>query len=273
MAPATPTTTAATETTSEGGSGSTGGDPSTATSEGGGPECDPPLTACGVQCADLTVDPGNCGDCGISCVVPHASSVCTDGACGLGECEPLYGDCDGDIYNGCETALEGGMVCGDICMPGAPELCNAFDDNCDGVCDEGAGCRVGVHRSNSGSLGHVYTTDLEEAQGGDLNLEFANYYYVYSAPQEGLVPFHRCSKGNGKPFYTKSANCEGNAALVGVIGYVANGPICGATELYRLYNGGNGAHFYTTSAAERDNAVSMFGFKYESVAGYIWAGP
>ncbi|MEZ4380096.1 MAG: hypothetical protein R3A79_02020 [Nannocystaceae bacterium] len=237
-----------------------------------GPEC-VDLTACGVQCVDLASDPSNCGDCGISCVIAHASALCVDSVCGLGACEPGFGDCDGEVANGCETALEGGQECGAICNPSKDEVCNAFDDDCDGACDEGAGCRVGVHRSNSPTLGHLYTTDVNEASSGDLKLEKQDYFFLYAAAHDGLVPFHRCLKGNGKPFYTKSASCEGNAQLVGVMGYVANGPLCGATELYRLYNGNNGAHFYTTSAAERDNAVSMYGFKYESVAGFVFTGP
>jgi hypothetical protein len=33
----------------------------------------------------------------------------------------------------------------------------------------------------------------------------------------------------------------------------------------------NGAfHFYTTSAAERDNAVASYGYKYEGIAAYVW---
>jgi hypothetical protein len=251
--------------------GGTSGASSTGASTGG-IDC-APLTNCLGECVDISDDPTNCGGCGISCVVPHASSVCVASSCGLGQCDPSYGDCDGEVVNGCETQLEGGMECGAICKPGDPEVCNALDDNCDDVCDEGAGCRAGVHRSHSPSLGHVYTTDLNEAQSGDLTLEKQNFYYVYSSPHEGLVPFHRCTKGNGKPFYTKSANCEGNAELVGVIGYVANGPLCGATELYRLYHGGNGAHFYTTSASERDSAVAMFGFSFEKIEAFVWSGP
>ncbi|MCA9660555.1 MAG: hypothetical protein KC486_19595 [Myxococcales bacterium] len=268
---------AATTTTTTTAGGSTTGaltstTGSTTNSSTTGPEC-VDLEACGVQCVDLSSDPSNCGDCGVSCVIPHASATCQDSACGLGDCEPGFGDCDGEIVNGCETPLEGGQECGAICNPNKDEVCNAFDDNCNDVCDEGAGCRVGVHRSHSASLGHVYTTDLGEASAGDLKLEKQDYYFVYSAQHEGLVPFHRCTKGNGKPFYTKSANCEGNAQLVGVMGYVANGPLCGATELYRLYNSNNGAHFYTTSAGERDNAVAMYGFKYESVAAFVFTGP
>jgi len=37
--------------------------------------------------------------------------------------------------------------------------------------------------------------------------------------------------------------------------------------LYRLYNATS--HFYTTSAAERDNAVSQYGYVYEGIACYV----
>ena len=36
---------------------------------------------------------------------------------------------------------------------------------------------------------------------------------------------------------------------------------CGATPLYRLLNVGPDAHFYTTSAAERDNALNNLAFE------------
>ncbi len=225
-----------------------------------------------MQCVDTEDDPTNCGDCGITCVVPHASAVCNGGICGLGQCDALYGDCDDDPANGCETALEQGKQCGQTCDMEA-EVCNVKDDNCNGACDEGAGCRIGVHRSVSATFGHVYTTDLNEAKSDDLVLEFENYYYLYHAAQTGLVPFHRCKKGNNKNFYTVSGSCEGGGALIGVIGQIAKGTDCGATPLYRLYNGNSGDHFYTTSAGERDNAVSMYGYSYENIAGYVWTGP
>ncbi|MFM2247095.1 MAG: hypothetical protein RL071_3169, partial [Pseudomonadota bacterium] len=32
-------------------------------------------------------------------------------------------------------------------------------------------------------------------------------------------------------------------------------------------------HFYTLSAAERDNAVAVYGYVSEGIAGYVWASP
>ncbi|MCB9704784.1 MAG: hypothetical protein H6711_23115 [Myxococcales bacterium] len=261
------------------GEGSTGDATGSSSSDGSGESSDSEpvmpmcgeLTPCGQLCVDTASDPTNCGGCGIGCVVPKASAACEAGACALAACDPGWGDCDGELANGCEEPLEEGQSCGQICKPQNAEACNLFDDNCDGTCDEGVGgCRVGVHRSNSATLGHFYTTDLAEAQSGDLKLESENYFYLYGGPQEGLVPFYRCLKGNGKRFYTKSANCEGGGTSEGILGHIASDGVCGATELYRLYSGGKGEHFYTISASERDNAVAMYGYKYEAVAGWVW---
>ena len=88
---------------------STGGDASSgdaSSSSGGVPELPPPecgpLSVCGQLCVDLSVDPGNCGQCGVSCVIPHASPACSGNACAIASCDPGWTDCDGDPQNGCE---------------------------------------------------------------------------------------------------------------------------------------------------------------------------
>lgn len=236
------------------------------------PECGP-LTTCGVQCVDLMTDPANCGKCGVTCVIPHAVAACGAGQCALGECADGWYDCDGDLLNGCEQQLAPGQMCGLVCKPGKVELCNQFDDNCDGACDEGAlpGCRHPVHRASSPTLGHFYTTDAAEAMSGDLTPEALNFFYLYDAPGMSLVPFYRCLKGDGRRFYTTSATCENAGPVEGVLGQIGTDPICGSIPLFRLY--GNSDHFYTTSEVEKNNAVSMYGYKFESIAGYVWPGP
>ncbi|WAS90194.1 hypothetical protein [Nannocystis punicea] len=258
----------------------TGDDPPTSSSSSSTSEgvddpplvCDP-LTTCGVQCVDLMTDAANCGKCGVSCVIPRATAACAAGQCALGECDDGWFDCDEDPNTGCEQQLAPGQMCGLVCKPDKAEACNLFDDNCDGQCDEGAlpGCRVGVHRCSSPTLGHFYTIDAAEAMSGDFTPEFLNFYYLYSAPGAGLVPFYRCLKGDGRRFYTTSGTCENAATLEGPLGHIATDPQCGAVPLFRLY--GAGDHFYTTSEAERDNAVAMYGYQYEAVAGYVWTGP
>jgi hypothetical protein len=234
------------------------------------PECGA-LDVCGVECVDLTVDPGNCGKCGVACVIPHAIAGCVAGTCAVGSCDAGWVDCDADVENGCENPE--GAVCVPACKQGAPELCNLLDDNCDAQCDEGAipGCRQPVHRASSPTLGHFYTLDLAEASSGDFTVEFPNFFYMYTQQLPGLVPFHRCLKGNGRRFYTTSATCEGAGPVEGILGHIGTEPSCGAVPLYRLY--GAGDHFYTTSAAESDNAVAMYGYLFEGQVGFVWPGP
>lgn len=250
-----------------------------ASSSSGVPEPPPPecglLTACGVQCTDVMSDPNNCGKCGVSCVIPTSDAACVAGACAVGTCAAGFADCDHDVNNGCELALPQGQACPFMCMMGAPELCNLQDDNCDGLCDDGAlpGCRQGVHRAVSPSIGHFYTLDANEAMSGDITPETLNYFYTYATAVPGLPALYRCLKGNGKRLYTLDPGCEGAGPQEGILGYVAGDASCGAVPLFRLFSGASQEHFYTTSEAERDNAVAMYGYTYEAVACHVWAGP
>ena len=57
-----------------------------------------------------------------------------------------------------------------------------------------------------------------------------------------------------------------------VAGYVSAAPAAGLVPLYRLWKADDtGDHFYTTSASERDRAVSQYGYEYEGVEGYVSA--
>jgi hypothetical protein len=248
-------------------------------------------TCCDGVCVDVFTDPDNCGACGITCLAANASTSCEAGACALDTCDEGWGDCDADEATGCEAevscepgaacATECGSVgstwCGDPCAPSCvtlDETCNGLDDDCNGACDEGAlpGCRGGVYRS-SGAIGHLYGRDESEISSLGQNLERSDYFFVYEAEATDLVPLYRCVKGNGKRFLTRSATCEGSTEPELVLGWVAGVERCGATPLYRLYTGASGNHFYTLSAAERDNAVSAYGYTYESIAAWVWTAP
>jgi len=148
-----------------------------------------------------------------------------------------------------------------------------MDDDCNGRCDDLSGCRVGVNRSYDASTGeHFYTTSASEAVCCGFALEDANYYYLYTAGvAPALTQFYRCLS-SGKHFYTTASNCEGQT-VEGPMGWNATSATCGATPLYRLYDATNNDHFYTTSAAERDSAVSGGAYVFESIIGYVWTAP
>jgi len=129
----------------------------------------------------------------------------------------------------------------------------------------------GIHRSyNPASHEHFYTTNVHEAQCCGFALESSNSFYLEEDGGSGRTPFYRCFKANGKHFYTQSPTCEGST-VEGTLGFIRTGPgVAGTTALYRLYSGAFGDHLYTTSAPERDYALSV-GYTYEGVAGYVWA--
>jgi hypothetical protein len=76
---------------------------------------------------DTTSDPRNCGGCGISCVVPHASAACHDSHCAIVGCLPGYYNLNGTYDDGCEYP----------CDYQGQEICNGADDDCNGETDEG----------------------------------------------------------------------------------------------------------------------------------------
>lgn len=273
-----------------GGAGGTGGGTSTVGGAGGELVCDAG-EPCENACVDLMSDPQNCGACGRTCVIASAEASCVAGECALGACDTGFADCDGDVNNGCEAAVTceaggacptscgstGGLDCSDVCAPTCAipaESCNLLDDDCDTLCDNGAvaGCRVGVHRAH-GANGHYYGTSETEAVAAGYNIEALNYFYLYTAPMGELRPLFRCPKGNGKTFLSTDTACEIGAAPEVTVGFISPTAECGSVPLYRTQNTAAGAHFYTVSAGERDNAVQNLGFADEGIAGYIWTAP
>lgn len=239
--------------------------------------CNGQVTAAGdassssTSCEDVSNDPMNCGACDRVCVIPSATAGCSLGECVIAACPSGFSDNDGDIANGCELA-PGEEAGPPVCREDKSELCNAFDDNCDGQCDEGRSstCRQGVHRGYGGGH-HIFSSALADVQSAPYGLEFENFFYTYSAPGVGLVEAYLCSKADSTHFLTTSASCEGAGTIVRSVGYWSTSPGCDSVALYRLYLGSSNNHFFTTSASERDNASANLGYVYEGVVGYVFS--
>lgn len=102
--------------------------------------CDPGYADCdgnGRSCeVELDNDARHCGACQWSCSfwveAPHAQGMCRAGTC-FAECLPGFGDCDGQLENGCERSLTTDSDCGGCgvpCqLPHADAWCN------EGVCE------------------------------------------------------------------------------------------------------------------------------------------
>lgn len=89
--------------------------------------CSAGLTDCEGTCTNLQIDPRNCGECGKVCPsADHALPSCDGGECTI-SCRSGHVDLDGNIDNGCEYE----------CYVFGIEQCNARDDDCDGIVDNG----------------------------------------------------------------------------------------------------------------------------------------
>jgi hypothetical protein len=236
--------------------------------------------------ADLATDPSSCGLCGRTCVVPNAVAACVAGECAVGTCDDGWQDDNASPLDGCEAeavvctedapcptscGTTGATRCGDPPTCAAPpEACNLADDDCNGGCDDGAGCRVGVHRSYGGGE-HFYTTSREEAACCGYSVEAYDFFWLYAADPGGLRPLFRCNMG-GRHFYTTSTSCEMMGGLELTVGFIAADARCGAIPLYRLHHAGANDHFYTVSAPERDSAIGL-GYTDRGIVGYVWSSP
>ena len=92
------------------------------------------------------------------------------------------------------------------------------------------------------------------------------------------VPLYRLLKnGTGNHFYTTSATERDYTVnhygykYEGIAGYVFSTQVADSVPLFRLVLTTSTAldHFYTTSAAERDNAVKTYSYKYEGIQCYV----
>jgi len=78
--------------------------------------------------AEIATSTMHCGGCGNTCVVPNATPVCTEGACGIGMCNAGFADCNRNATDGCETNVNTSLtncgMCGTTCAtPNATPVC------------------------------------------------------------------------------------------------------------------------------------------------------
>ena len=132
--------------------------------------CTPPYTACNGSCYDLQNNAEHCGSCDFACSSIHMA-YCSGGTCS--QCAGLFtwGNCDGDLTNGCETHLttkNNCGICGNVCTDnqycetGCID-CPAGYADCDGIAVfsipglPNKSCEVNITSdpANCGACGHA----------------------------------------------------------------------------------------------------------------------
>lgn len=128
----------------------------------------------------------NCGECGRTCeATTNATAGCKSGKCAVGSCIGPFGDCDGDVANGCEQRLDTSDhcgACGDKCAPAHGEgscsngacvvtRCDPGFEDCNGRAADG--CETALddvdHCGGCGTsckLAHVTHPSCDTSNGG-----------------------------------------------------------------------------------------------------------
>ncbi len=143
--------------------------------------------------ADFMTDPDNCGACGTVCgPYPNATAGCAAGSCTIDTCDAGWGDCNGQLVDGCEkdvtSDLDNCGACGNVCS-----LDHAIAYQCnDGICYPQGQCSQSAENVESP---HPYTNDYDNtwvitrSGAAQIGVHFAsfdteNYYdfvYIYDA--------------------------------------------------------------------------------------------
>jgi hypothetical protein len=86
-------------------------------------------------------DVANCGVCSTRCTVPSGTAACVAGACRVDACTAPFGDCDGNVGNGCETNTSSSVAhcgaCGSACAPRANSAASCLGSACRYTCNAG----------------------------------------------------------------------------------------------------------------------------------------
>ncbi len=86
---------------------------------------------------DLSGDTANCGACNKTCSNNHGTPACSGGGCSI-SCTGQWGNCDGDITNGCEKDVSSDTAhcgnCTNVCPTGQPCVSGVCQPPCTGIC-------------------------------------------------------------------------------------------------------------------------------------------
>jgi hypothetical protein len=204
--------------------------------------CNPGMGDCDKDASNgcetnLAASPLHCGACGIACSFPNAAGACTASVCGLGACNPGFGNCNANPSDGCETGLTDNALhcsaCNTQCVfPNATAACSnaqcvigacaAGFGNCDGIVGNGCEVKVSSDANNCGVCGKTCAgfpcvngqcqspplpVKLADSGGGAFDIA-VDATYVYWGSSAGI---QRIAKSGGSPTVLSSGVANGIA--------------------------------------------------------------
>jgi hypothetical protein len=151
---------------------------------------------------DLNTDPLHCGRCAAACKFPNSEAACSIGRCRLDACAPGFVNLDRLENNGCECELSNGGV----------EICDARDNDCNGVVDDGFDLLTSVEHCGTCNRRCEFPQAGVSCAAGMCRLASCNpgYLDLDGNPRNGCE--YRCSPTNDNQEICdgQDNNCDGD---------------------------------------------------------------
>ena len=156
--------------------------------------CDGDLRSNGCE-VNLTSSVSHCGACGNTCSSVNGTPSCVSGACQI-SCNAGYGNCDGNVNNGCEanfnTSNSHCGSCGHVCPGGT--TCSA--GNCVPLNDNRAGAiSVSLHENEATVTGTTLNATLDGPSGLCGCTIGGNVWYTFTLPYPSVVYLDTAGSG------------------------------------------------------------------------------
>jgi hypothetical protein len=175
-------------------------------------------------CEQSLTTPFACGGCYSTCQPVHAFGSCVTGSCEIAACDLGYGDCDGEVENGCETPLVTPSNCGGcgVSCEWPQSLSDCVSGQCAiSVCEEGYGdCDDDLENGCENTL-----DSLEHCGICTLSCVFD---HAASVCEEGGCLLTECDAGYGDCDGDRSNGCEVELGTLEQCG--ACGDVCALTH-------------------------------------------
>lgn len=204
---------------------------------------------------------GEPGDAGWDAGLDGSSTVLDGCACAPGTaCTTACGStgitrCDGACVASCDPVAE---------------TCNLVDDDCNGRCDDGVGCRQAMVETRNALGSFCYATDPESQCPG--HTVFGVRFHAYRDYVAGTVPLYRCLDADASILLTRVA-CRPDAEPVAYV--TSGGDACGAGPIhhFRKREGLSPMeHIYLDEAPPSGDPLYS-SYEYRGVAFHAWREP
>ncbi len=153
-------------------------------------------------------DDSNCGGCGVTCDVSHATASCSGVTCVISACDDGWGDCDGNERNGCESMFAidvdncGG--CGTVC-----EFANAAASCEAGQCVMGD-CELNSNDCNEDPSDGCESNPMEDVDNCGRCGIVCSTNHADSQCINGTCFMGDCEEGYANCNYNNADGCEVN---------------------------------------------------------------